>query len=249
MNFNSSQLWILLVFVGLSLLQWIIRKSQEQASINKQKQAALRRTEEALRTGRDPSALDEERKKEETRQRDLAAARQATLREIRRQQTGAKPAPKRTAPVQVRSTTVPPQRPAGIPGVIIIGPGGKTTQVRPPTRPSGPPKSAPQRAARTPSGKGQQGQRPSASRQQGRPPTQARPTDRELRASLQDTSTPIPAGATTATTRAGDAREDNHLLGWLGLANGIDARRAFVLGEIFGPPAAFRDDAGGPRWT
>ncbi|MBL0922813.1 MAG: hypothetical protein IBJ10_11895, partial [Phycisphaerales bacterium] len=81
MNFNTPHLWILLVFIGLSFLQWLIRRLQEQSAVNRQKQQAARRRDEILRTGREPDAPAQPAPSSPD-----AAARQARLRELRQKQ-------------------------------------------------------------------------------------------------------------------------------------------------------------------
>lgn len=93
MNWNNPNLWIILAVVGLSFLQWVVQRIREQAAINRAREAARRKNEESLRTGRVPeSAQIEQREAQQTRtalddkQRQAIERRQEQLREIRRKQ-------------------------------------------------------------------------------------------------------------------------------------------------------------------
>lgn len=85
-NPNYIQLIILLLFVGFSVVSWVIRKLQEQSQVRRIQTERERRELEMLRTGRalEPETPPVATGADSDRLRDLAARRQAQLQELRR---------------------------------------------------------------------------------------------------------------------------------------------------------------------
>jgi hypothetical protein len=140
---SNSQLILILIVMGFSVISWIANYLKEQSRIRAAKEEQRRRYEEALRTGRpaeapvrsaDPAA-------------ELAARRQAQLQELRRQQMEDRARQggvvvTRTGPAQGGTTMpIPPGAPGGGParpgrGPVLVqrGPGApnrKQTAPRP----------------------------------------------------------------------------------------------------------------------
>ncbi|MBX3351636.1 MAG: hypothetical protein KF684_01770 [Phycisphaeraceae bacterium] len=153
MNWNNPNLWIILAVVGLSFLQWVVQRIREQAAINRAREAARRKNEEALRTGRAPEAAQrEQREAQQTRtalddkQRQAIERRQEQLRELRRKQmetqarartragTGPSSAPARQSPIPPPASRVPTPQPS------------RPSRSQPAPSAQRPPSPAPQRA-------------------------------------------------------------------------------------------------------
>lgn len=109
-NLNNPQLLILLLFMGLSFASWLFGQLREQRRIKRARDESKRRYEEHLRTGRPLEGGPAQGQAAPARQTltpaELAARRQAQLREARR---------------------LPEERPRGQPGtgpVVVRVPGG-----------------------------------------------------------------------------------------------------------------------------
>ncbi len=163
---NNIQLIVILIFLGISGLSWAARKMQEKAAEREAESRRKRREEEYLRTGRaddDESAASPagmsgtasrpvDTADAQARLRELAAKRQAQLRELRQKQTTPSSSSDDSA-----STRTAPEKPETVrvemwPGgpVFELGPAGQgkgqaanpTTGRKPATARSSP---APQR--------------------------------------------------------------------------------------------------------
>lgn len=95
---NNPQIWVVLIVLAFSGISWLFRVLKEQAEKKNAEQARQRRIEELLRTGRDPNQqgdaptaapATEPLDSAQARLREIAARRQAQLRELRRKQQGA----------------------------------------------------------------------------------------------------------------------------------------------------------------
>lgn len=119
MRGNLTQLLILLLAIGAPALSWVFGKLREQAELKKARDAARRRHEESLRTThlteRSPARLSPQEQRQRERQ-DLAARRQAQLRELRQRQ----------------------HERVSRPGTVVVRGPGPTMPQRPAPRPVGP---------------------------------------------------------------------------------------------------------------
>lgn len=159
-NQNWTQLLVIALIIGFSVVSWAARKLQEQAAKRRALEEVDRRRTELLRTGKDPSLsapAGPPMSEQEARLREIATRRQAQLQELRkraqmRQQQGGpvvvrapgagtpRPAP---APVPTpvarpapKARPVPQARPAAVPTPVQRP--GTTRRVRPPARPAEP---------------------------------------------------------------------------------------------------------------
>ncbi len=234
---NQPHFWVLLVFIGLSFLQWMIRKSQEQAAINRKRQEAMRKREEQLRTGRDPD--DEQQKSrpaQPTPASAEAAARQARLRELRQKQleelrlrNARNRAGSTPANVEVRA----PQRTAQPQPSTARGRPTPPTVARPTatTPPARTPRPAPDRSAPRPRHASQQA-----------PELKKRPAAPQTKTPLRDTTTAraFPQATEPVAPPPTPIAAPSHRP--IGPAlTPEDWRRAIVLSEVLAPPMSMRE--------
>ncbi len=262
MNFQSGHLWVLLVFVAISFLQWLVRRLQEQSTITKQKQALERRRTETLRTGRDPEEdAAAQRRAAQTQTQPQAApgndaaARQARLRELRQKQLeemrrrnqGRPASNQQTVEVRV------PQRTAG------AGPARRTPTVgapqpagqRPPSRPA-PPRQAPARSPQPPTRQPPTRQAPARPAGTAAPPPPRRDRPQPPRSApqkpaapmgLRDTTTPRSLAHTPDPSEvAPPPTQTRPVMSVDGAMTPADWRRAIILSEVLAPPIALRDE-------
>ena len=78
--------WPLILIMAISAVSWILQRLKEQAAIKKAKEAQERRKLEELRTGRALDAPPGPERPDQAAMQDLAARRQAQLRELRARQ-------------------------------------------------------------------------------------------------------------------------------------------------------------------
>lgn len=105
---QNNQLYFLLLFLALSAGSWVVGQLREKAQIKKARDAARRKYEEQLRTGRTEEDVPPTLVASAPSSQDLFQKRQAQLRDLRRQQEQARSA-------QGRGSTVrqPQQQPSG----------------------------------------------------------------------------------------------------------------------------------------
>lgn len=154
--------WLIWVIIGITVIQWIYGKAQEQAELNRAKRERERARETALRTGRGVD-ITEASRSGGVSESDLQARRQAQLKVLRerqaQQQRTSLPPPTRTAPQRTPAPTPPrptPQRTApvrGAPGTVRRTPApsqpGRTPTPRAPApRAPSPPRPTPSPAQR-----------------------------------------------------------------------------------------------------
>lgn len=229
--------------MSLSAASWIIQRLREQQAIKQARDAAQRRKMEELRTGRATEEQAPERPNERDRMQDLAARRQAQLRELRMRQAQQGtpptiPVPTNRPPVVLRSPTggppALPKQPA--PGPILI-----PTPKRQPKQ-----QQRPQRQQPIATPTQQQPQR-----QQQRAPVAPRPRQMPIAPPVVEPA-PVP---TTRSVRSLDIDDTHHTLArqQSGAQRLLDAvnraptpaarlGRMMVLGEILGPPMAARTE-------
>jgi hypothetical protein len=233
---NTNNLWFLLAVFGMSMLSWVIGKLREQAKIKAAKDAARRRYEESLRTGR---VADEPAKPTAVapRNQDLAERRQAQLRELRKQQEAG------------RGGTTVVARPApagggagpGMPGRVVIQRGGA-----PPGRPS---TAKPQAGLREGAATSIEMEDPRVALARKRAAEQAereraalaaeRAEEEAVRAEQARYASQQTARAAAASRGADSPRRRAGALA--GALAGADLRRAVVLTEVLGKPVAMRE--------
>lgn len=259
---QNPQLYIFLLIIAFSVLQWIFRKVQEQRAIKKVEQAREREKLERLRTGRveseqsrAPDTSSDPEVAVRTRLEELAERRRRQIEELRRRQAGGASASTTAAPPaggQRQQTPVPPRMRPNQPTARSTGSPSMPT----PMRSSGPVnKPLPTRAPQT-----SQSQQATARRNQfpmaprdftgtkpapGPGPASKRPVpDLIARSSVGGPLEGLPIReARAAVLAAGETRQP--LVGKLDRAA---LRRAIVLTEILGKPVALRDpnDRSGP---
>ena len=254
MGSQYTQLLILLLAIGAPAISWIFGKLREQAELKKARDTAKRRQDDSLRTtqltNRSAPAPTPETQRERERQ-ELAARRQAQLRELRQRQyeratrpgtvvrgpapTGARPQVPQM-PRQPTPRSPGPLRP-GIPAPPTTA--RRTPPVAAPARP-GPGRPMPAPARPTPPS--------TARRSTGAPPPVARP--RVEPAGRKPAPTPV--AKTEAVARGHNvevAREHRGvgrdvrgmLIGPDGETRSrADLARAIALTEVFGPPISLR---------
>jgi len=124
--------WPILIIVAISIISSIVGKIKEQAEIKRAKDAAQRRYQEQIRTGQAPNPQQSQVRAPGVLQapqqspasagdqlRDIAARRQAELRELRKRQAAQReqrrmpkdPAPLPTQPTERRAAVVRPGTP------------------------------------------------------------------------------------------------------------------------------------------
>jgi hypothetical protein len=133
----SLQVIIFLLILAASGVSWLFRKLAEAKARKAEEDRERHRQEEMLRTGRDPlaenAAPNPMRDADaNARLREIAARRQAQLRELRRKQTEGSPA-----------TTPPGQAPEPTPQARELWPGGPVVVINPSTKPPASPPALP----------------------------------------------------------------------------------------------------------
>ncbi len=133
-NFPTHLIFVL-ILLAFSGISWVYRQLKAQQAIKRIKDREEQRQLEALRTGRNPAAENQQDSGEAQRQRELAARREAQLAELRRRaqqrasQQAGEPAPRPTPPI---ATPPIPQ--------YIPGSSGPTVPPRPPSPVRTPPR-------------------------------------------------------------------------------------------------------------
>lgn len=186
---QNTVLIVVFVSMGLSALQWILRKLAEQRQLNEARRREAARQYEALRTGRataPPSPTDQSAPlprpttaRDELRRRMEILARQKQLEELRRRQQAAGRAP---TPPQIPqpSARQPGQTIARLPGA---GPSSTGPIVAPPPR-APRPKGGKQQIRRTPQQRKQAGATAKGSTPAGTPATRKGDVTRSLPVTL-----------------------------------------------------------------
>lgn len=253
MNFQGGHLWVLLVFVAISFLQWLVRRLQEQSTITKQKQALERRRTEMLRTGRDPDEEAADKRRVAQSQSPAgadAAARQARLRELRQKQleemrrkNQRQPSASQTVEVRVPQRTTgasPARRTPTVGAPPTAGP-------RPPSRPAPPTRSSPSRPAPAP-GRSAPARpagtaAPPPPRRDRPQPTRQTPPKPAPKPGMRDTTTPQSLAHTPHPSEiAPPPTRARPLVGIDGAMSPEDWRRAIVLSEVLAPPISLRGE-------
>ncbi|MGE3110006.1 MAG: hypothetical protein AB7G11_06200 [Phycisphaerales bacterium] len=241
------KLLVIFAAVSVSVISWIAKTLQEQKKIKDAREAARRRQEQLLRTGRDdastiatstaptgadappptpltttptfsaPSSHADARR----RLQELAERRKQQLDELRRRQAGSPPATPMQPPSPVAVEQRPPTRPA-------------TPTARPvPARPA-----APQPSARP--------KQPKTSKRQGREPQQAEARARREQSERAAAHTVRDAQATPDSYEPQPRPRPAAAIALAGARAGSlspgDWRRAILLREILDRPMSERDD-------
>ncbi len=146
-----NQFWPIIIVLGLSAASWIFQRLKEQSEVKKSQDQLRRRIEDELRTGRATSENQPAPRADAQALQDLAARRQAQLRELRMRQAGQGSG----GPVVVRppqgttsGTVVAPPRGASSGPILVPGPGRPTSQT--PRQPANAPGGSGRMAPRTP---------------------------------------------------------------------------------------------------
>lgn len=239
--------WLIWVIIGITVIQWIYGKAQEQAELNRAKRERERARDAALRTGRGADVSNSP-KPGQMSESELQARRQAQLKVLRERQAQQQrqaptrsvpprsvPTPRPASPSPQPTRRIPPPQPAP----TRTGP----TPARPPQRPSAParPSSAPLPGRAAPSPVARSQQQPSAAKppaERVRAALQSQPT--AARTSAPKASRPLGTLATIASERreqslAAPASSD------LVPRTNSDWRRAIVASEILAPPVSMRE--------
>ncbi len=237
--------WLIWLIIGITVIQWIYGKAQEQAELNRAKRERERARDTSLRTGRGVD-LNHGSKPGQMSESDLQARRQAQLKVLReRQAQQQRQAPQRSIPPRSVPTSQPQAPPPArrIPSPQPAPPRTSQAPARPqqlpsaPTRPSSSP--LPGRASPSPVSRSQQ------------LPSAAKPPSERVRAALQSKPAPARASAPPASrplgtlaTIASERREQS-------LAEPApsdlvprslsDWRRAIIASEILAPPMSVRE--------
>lgn len=264
-NPNYIHLIILLLFVGFSVISWVVRKLQEQAQIRRIQAERERRELEMLRTGRvrDADAPPVATGGEGDRLRDLAARRQAQLQELRRRAQERMRAergeggPRQESPV----VYIP-----GSAGPVVVERG------RTPRPPATTPPPRPVPAGRTPvpvrrPGQGGQPVTPRPARvgpapepqrrRSAQPPPVREPSRRRAEPVARPSAPPPPrvdpaAAVPPAPVAAGAAARRGPVAAGAALLGGRrmtpeEWRRAFIMKELLSEPVGLRDPGGEDR--
>ncbi len=238
----------LILFIGGPILQWIIRKLNEQAQARKVEQLRQQARAELLRTGRDPDAealqqAEQRRQRAIQQQQEIAARRQAQLEELRRRQAEAQQ--RRTAPQRPQPTAAPPtqrapaQRTPAQQRGPVIGPAPSRAQsARPPhtVRVATPQQQEAQRAARRTADAAESARRT----QQTHLAEAAR-----QRAAAAKPAPKRPAASTPQAPGHSDQPAPRRPISTLALPMTPQGwRSAFVMQEILRPPVSLRSEPG-----
>ncbi|MGP1345880.1 MAG: hypothetical protein ACTS3F_04325 [Phycisphaerales bacterium] len=275
----TGQLIILALFFGITAISWIANKLREQAEIKRIRDEMRRREEEALRSTNvmrreeaDAAVAQGAKTPMQVRMEELAARRQAQLRELRERQareaqqqrqggarqpgvllpggragapTPTRPGPRPIPGAQRQPTTRAPQRPpVSIPGRTP----GRSAPQRP--TPSTRPEPVPTPRQREEAALRQAP--PIADRSEEAPSTPIQRQEIDTSALSMIESTAIGEGRPRKARRAvSTVSADVRAL--LGRAPGADPhqrlrrqRALLAAAEVIGTPAAFRDDAQSP---
>ncbi len=264
-TFNWLQLLIALLLVGGPVLGTIIGKLKEQAALKRARDETKRRQQEALRTTQVIERTNEESETEEDRRsvamRELAARRQAQLRELRRRQAQSQTGQQaNTGGGVLRAPSSSPSGGGGGGGAGTSIPGG------PFPTPTGRGQRQQQREAQRQQRRQQRGGQQRPARRESTPPVRDRqgpdadrPTadrigDRIKESAIAVGSTPIRSGAigTSAigeqsTEDKSSARSNIHdgvrsmLFGADGHVDHDKLRKAVALTEVLGTPTSLRE--------
>lgn len=255
---QNLQLYIFLIIIGFSVLQWVIRKLNEQSQVRKLKAEQERRRMEALRTGR-PDPTTQQRREQprpqpagrqsgqasgqsgqsygqtdaRARLREIQARREAQLEALRRQRS------QQAQPTQQTRQPEPAKQPQ-------------------PSRSPQPPR--PQRVASTQdelSRSSQDGEarrraraehakrlKAQADNQKVLDTAQRRAKERGERVSPEEAALSHARRERVAASRIVRKMPQGDALAF----GRDDLRRAIVMNEILSPPLALRKDAGGSPW-
>lgn len=268
-NQNNFQLVLFAAIFGLSILSWVVGKVREQAEIKRQRDAARRRMEEQLRTGRAEPAPSPTTAAQGMSAQELAARRQAQLQELRRQQAEKKRA--------ALGATLPMPVPGGPGG--LGGPGGAGAPharapmprpAKPTVRPAGQAAATPTRPAQRPTTQPttlkrpeQLGDRPARDpapvRRGPAEPTRRRPPEAREPARLlyDEPAEPVVSRASrfappaaAAPPRVAEVAPRTPSVRALLFGTGGEPRRSdelrrlFALQEVLGAPLSMRDEPG-----
>lgn len=242
---TQQNLWMLLIFFGLSALSWVVGKMREQATIRKQKEEARQRYEEQLRTGRDAEPGPQRTVSPQTPvPADLAERRQAQLRELRRQQQGRTSA----SPPIVVARPAPQSRVRTIPGGVVIqrGPGSPQRPQAPATRPAKRPASSKNDPLASPwLALDQRRQAEQSERERIAREAEARETQQvRLEAAQRRAPVPVeddaPESPASARHRRGMGVRELLVPG-PSRQRPADLQRLFALSEVLGRPVSLRD--------
>lgn len=211
--------------MGISAISWILQRLKEQAAIKQARDEIARAKNEELRTGRSsaPTAPKAVAQTETQALQDLAARRQAQLRELRTRQMQQGQPQSTTPPVVL--TPPPARRPA--PSAPQHG------TLRPTPLPGGPRTNAPTRPV-------PRSQQPLQRRPESQPlplpipPSRFAPISATSPARLPDIAPPPVARRSDAAERLMDLLKDRS-------TGKVQPGRLLILGEILGKPASMRD--------
>ncbi len=206
MQGHYIQLILVAVFVGFSVVQWIVRKLAQQRAIKAAQEMEMRMREEALRTGRDPFTGEPMRAVERApepasafapqatpapapqavQQPDALAQRREQLRRLREQRASMRP--EVSSPQAARGQGSPgvaaPASPAGGPVRAELWPGGPTIVIN-----QGAPQASPQSNASPTSNVSRQMERPPDTRRNSpSPQTPAKAAKKARRPSATEQS-------------------------------------------------------------
>lgn len=135
-----NQFWPIIIVLGLSAASWIFQRLKEQSEVKKSQDQLRRRVEDELRTGRAAPESQPTPRADAQALQDLAARRQAQLRELRMRQAGqgaGGPVVARAPQGTPGGPVLTPPRAASSGPIIVPGPGRPTAPT--PRQPANPP--------------------------------------------------------------------------------------------------------------
>lgn len=257
---TNYQVWIFVLLAAFSAISWAVKKLQEQAAIKAAQEREARRSDEILRTGRDPQAQAEAARAPgslddaQARLRELAQRRQAQLRELRKReqaqgQQGAPP----PQPVSSHQPSAGPVTAELWPGgpVIVLQHGPAAPAAPQPARTPVPgPVFAPQqrqtsqpRPARAAKDGSAKKAAQDAARKRALELRQAAERQRNQQSAMsQDQEDRATSQARAAAARPGvQVALQEAVLVWTPPQTANAWRDAFIAAEVLGPPVSLRE--------
>ncbi len=256
---QNYQVWIFVLLAAFSAISWVVKKLQEQAAIKAAQEREGRRSDEILRTGRDPQAQAEAARAPgnlddaQARLRELAQRRQAQLRELRKreQAQGQQGAPPQQ-PVPSHQPSAGPVTAELWPGgpVIVLQHGPAAPAAPSPRVPAPGPVFAPQqrqtsqpRPARAAKDGSAKKAAQDAARKRALELRQAAERQRNQQSAMaQDREDEATSRARAVAARPGvQAAVQEAVLVWTPPQTANAWRDAFIAAEVLGPPVALRE--------
>lgn len=258
-NVNWVQLVVILIFVLMTVISWSYRKFKEHQANQARKTAAARRREQLLRTGRvddepelptrtviataqpagSPNVHDDARRKLQ----ELAAKRRRELEEIARRSSGGSTIAPAPASGQRPGFPAARPRPASAPPTPSFSPPPQRT--KPASRPQPTPKPRPARSpspAEAARRDAESAARAAAARERAMRQRAAEASEQADRARRAQAAADADQSAIAAAAASRSVAQGLRPTPLGAAGGGLDQwRRAIVLMEVLGPPAADRE--------